>query len=105
VTILVLGGRSEIGLAVARRLATGTIVLAARRSAELDGQPLLDAGASAVERVEFDADDLASHGAVLGDIVDRFGPLDVVITAFGILGEQARAEREAGHAVSIVHTD
>ena len=37
-TVLVLGGRSEIGLEVARRLAPGaTVVLAARRSAELDG--------------------------------------------------------------------
>jgi NAD(P)-dependent dehydrogenase (short-subunit alcohol dehydrogenase family) len=105
VTILVLGGRSEIGLAVAQRLAAGTVVLAARRSADLDVQPLLDAGATAVERVEFDADDIASHGAVLGDIAKRFGPLDIVVIAFGILGEQARAEREADHAVSIVHTD
>ena len=35
-TILVLGGRSEIGLAVARRLASGApVVLAARRADDL----------------------------------------------------------------------
>jgi NAD(P)-dependent dehydrogenase (short-subunit alcohol dehydrogenase family) len=105
VAILVLGGRSEIGLAVAQRLAAGTVVLAARRCAGLDDKRLLDAGATTVERVEFDADDIASHSAVLSDIVERFGPLDVVVTAFGILGSQERAEREVDHALSIVHTD
>ncbi|MEJ3655288.1 SDR family NAD(P)-dependent oxidoreductase [Actinomycetes bacterium KLBMP 9759] len=107
-TVLVLGGRSEIGVAVARRLAAGaTVVLAARRSAELDDEEkvLLDAGAAAVERVEFDADDLAAHGPLLDDLIGRHGRLDVVVVAFGILGEQARAERDPDHAVSIVHTD
>jgi short-subunit dehydrogenase len=107
VTVLILGGRSEIGLEVGKRLAKGTIVLAARRSSDLDDQAktLLDAGATAVERIEFDADNLDSHGALLSDVFERFGPIDVVVTAFGILGEQERAEREAQHAVEIVHTD
>jgi NAD(P)-dependent dehydrogenase (short-subunit alcohol dehydrogenase family) len=105
VTILVLGGRSEIGLAVARRLAKGTVVLAARRAAELSDESLLAAGASTVVKVEFDADDLVAHGPLLAGIFDRHGPVDVVVTAFGILGEQARAERDADHAVRIVHTD
>lgn len=107
VTILILGGRSEIGLAIGERLAAGKVVLAARRSEDLDAEEkaLQNAGATRVERVEFDADDVASHASVLGDIADRFGPLSVVVVAFGILGDQARAEREADHALSIVHTD
>jgi NAD(P)-dependent dehydrogenase (short-subunit alcohol dehydrogenase family) len=107
-TVLVLGGRSEMGIEVARRLAPGaTVVLAARRSAELDAQEaaVRAAGAVAVDRVEFDADDLASHRAVLDAVVARHGPLATVVVAFGILGEQARAERDAVHAVEIVHTD
>jgi NAD(P)-dependent dehydrogenase (short-subunit alcohol dehydrogenase family) len=107
-TVLVLGGRSEIGLAVARRLAPGsTVVLAARRSADLDAEEktLLDAGATAVDRVEFDADDLGSHRAVLLDVVRRHRRLDVVVVAFGVLGDQVRAERDPDHAVQIVHTD
>jgi NAD(P)-dependent dehydrogenase (short-subunit alcohol dehydrogenase family) len=107
-TVLVLGGRSEIGLAVAQRLAPGaTIVLAARRSADLaaEEQSLRAAGAAAVDRVEFDADDLASHRAVLLDVVRRYHRLDVVVVAFGILGDQRRAERDPEHAVQIVHTD
>jgi NAD(P)-dependent dehydrogenase (short-subunit alcohol dehydrogenase family) len=109
-TVLVLGGRSEIGLAVAQRLvARGTrqVVLAARRCADLDAEELRlrAAGATSVVRMEFDADDLAAHGPALAEIVARHGPLDVVVVAFGVLGEQARAERDAGHAVAVVHTD
>ncbi|CAM3149816.1 SDR family NAD(P)-dependent oxidoreductase [Saccharomonospora xinjiangensis] len=109
-TVVVLGGRSEIGLAVAVRLArqgARSFVLGARRSGDLDTEEhaLRTAGAETVTRVEFDADDLASHERVLGGIVSAHGPVDVVVTAFGILGDQALAERDAAHAVSIVHTD
>jgi NAD(P)-dependent dehydrogenase (short-subunit alcohol dehydrogenase family) len=106
--VLVLGGRSEIGLAVAQRLAAGnTVVLAARRSADLDAEEKLlrEAGAAEVDRVEFDADALDTHRAVLQDVVGRHGRIDVVVVAFGILGDQALAERDPAHAVAIVHTD
>ncbi len=112
-TVLVLGGRSEIGLAVASRLAAGaTVVLAARPHPESDGtgpddqhRALLDAGAVAVDRIDFDADDLAAHGPALAEVLRRHGRLDVVVVAFGILGDQARAERDPQHAVAVVHTD
>jgi short-subunit dehydrogenase len=109
-TVLVLGGRSEIGLAVAERLVRGgsrKVVLAARRCDDLDGEAtrLLGAGAVAVERVEFDADEVAAHETVLHEIADAHGPLEIVVTAFGVLGEQERAERDAAHAVAVVHTD
>lgn len=109
-TVLVLGGRSEIGVAVAQRLAARghrKVVLAARRSAELDGEEavLRRAGASDVVRFEFDADDLGSHEQVLDDAFRQHGPVSAVITSFGILGDQARAERDAEHAAQIVHTD
>ena len=107
-TVLVLGGRSEIGVAVARRLAPGsTVVLAARRAGELDDEEelLRAAGAAAVNRVEFDADDLDGQGRVLDGVLQRHPRLDVVVVAFGILGDQARAERDPAHAAQIVHTD
>jgi NAD(P)-dependent dehydrogenase (short-subunit alcohol dehydrogenase family) len=109
-TVLVLGGRSEIGLAVARRLVgqrATHVVLAARRSADLDVEEatLRQAGAAGVTRVEFDADDVAGHRAVFDEIVDLHGRLDVVIVAFGVLGDQARAEQDAAHALAVVHTD
>lgn len=95
---------------MARRLVdrgARTVVLAARRSAELDPEEtaLREAGATEVERVEFDADDVARHGEVLDAIAARHERIDTVIVSFGILGDQARAEREVEHAVAIVHTD
>jgi NAD(P)-dependent dehydrogenase (short-subunit alcohol dehydrogenase family) len=108
-TVLVLGGRSEIGVAVAERLSAAgasTVVLAARRSADLDDEERrVRAGGAVVERVEFDADDLAAHRPMLDALVARHGRLDTVVVAFGILGEQSRAEADAAHAVEIVHTD
>lgn len=106
--ILLLGGRSEIGLEVARRLAPGRVViLAARRSDDLEKQrrELLTAEASAVQTVEFDADDLSGHQALLEKVVAEHGRIGVAVLAFGILGDQARAEQDPAHAVAIVHTD
>ncbi len=106
--VLVLGGRSEIGTELARRLAPGaTVVLAARNADRLDDQVsvLKAAGAAAVHTREFDADDLASHGPLVASIIDEHGPISTAVLAFGILGDQARAETDAGHATAIVHTD
>jgi NAD(P)-dependent dehydrogenase (short-subunit alcohol dehydrogenase family) len=107
-SVLVLGGRSEIGLAVAQRLAPGrAVILAARRRADLAGETALvgAAGASAVHGVEFDADDTESHPALLDKIVAEHGPIGVAVVAFGILGDQAVAERDPAHALAVVHTD
>ncbi|MFC8045999.1 SDR family NAD(P)-dependent oxidoreductase [Nocardia sp. NPDC057353] len=107
-TVLVLGGRSEIGLEVAQRLAPGrTVVLAARRSADLAAESarLTAAGAAAVHPVEFDADDVASHQALLEKIAAEHGAIGVAVLAFGVLGDQARAEQDPAHAVAVVHTD
>jgi len=106
--VLILGGRSEIGIELARRLAPGaTVVLAARKADQLGEQisKLTAAGAAAVHTREFDADDLASHGPLVASIVAEHGPIGVAVLAFGMLGDQARAEIDAAHAVSIVRTD
>lgn len=107
-SVVLLGGRSEIGVEVARRLAPGrVVVLAARRSDDLEQETrvVLDAGATAVHCVEFDADRVADHPAVLSAIAEQHGPIGVAVLAFGVLGDQARAEQEAGHALAVVHTD
>ena len=106
--VLILGGRSEIGVELARRLAPGaTLVLAARNADRLDEQvaTLTAAGAATVHTREFDADDLASHGPLIASIIDDHGPIGTAVLAFGILGDQARAEVDAAHAAAIVHTD
>lgn len=106
--VVVFGGRSEIGLELATRLARGaTVVLAARRAGELveEAATVTAAGAVAVHAVEFDADDLASHAGLVAAIVAEHGRIDTAVVAFGILGDQARAEGDAAHAAAIVHTD
>ena len=107
-TVVVFGGRSEIGVEVARRLAPGrTVILAARRADDLAGprESVLAAGAAAVHTAEFDADALGTHQQVLDDLVAAHGPIDLAVLAFGILGDQTRAETDAAHAAAIVHTD
>ncbi|WP_059018740.1 SDR family NAD(P)-dependent oxidoreductase [Mycobacterium sp. M26] len=106
--VVIFGGRSEIGLELAVRLAPGaTVVLAARGADRLEAEvtAVRAAGAAAVHTVEFDADDLASHGPLVSTLVAEHGPLGTAVLAFGILGDQSRAEADAGHAVAIVHTD
>ncbi|OFJ55441.1 SDR family NAD(P)-dependent oxidoreductase [Mycolicibacterium grossiae] len=106
--IAIFGGRSEIGLEVARRLARGAVVvLAARRADQLaeESAALRAAGAAAVHAVDFDADDLASHDGLVAAITAAHGPIDTAVLAFGILGDQSRAEVDPAHAAAIVHTD
>ncbi|RUP01918.1 MAG: SDR family NAD(P)-dependent oxidoreductase [Mycobacterium sp.] len=106
--LVIFGGRSEIGIELARRLApASTVVLAARNADQLEHQKaaLLAAGAEAVHTQEFNADDVSSHGPLVDAIIAEHGPIRTAVLAFGILGDQTRAERDAAHAVAIVHTD
>jgi len=107
-TVLILGGRSEIGTELAVRLAPGaSVVLAARNADRLGEQTaaILAAGAVAVSTREFDADDVETHGPLVASIIAEHGPIDTAVLAFGILGDQGRAEIDAAHAVAVVHTD
>jgi short-subunit dehydrogenase len=106
--VVILGGRSEIGVEVAVRLAPGRdVILAARRSDDLADEVarVEAAGAAKVSTVEFDADDTDRHAALLDALERDHGPLDTVVLAYGILGDQSRAEHDAAHAVAIVHID
>lgn len=106
--VVIFGGRSEIGLELATRLAPGaTVLLAARRADTLDDEvaAVRAAGAAAVHVREFDADDLASHAPLVESIVVEHGPISTAVLAFGILGDQALAEKDPAHAAAIVHTD
>ncbi|WP_030422261.1 decaprenylphospho-beta-D-erythro-pentofuranosid-2-ulose 2-reductase [Streptomyces sp. SCSIO 75703] len=107
-SLLVLGGTSEIALATARRLIarrTRTVWLAGRPSPALDGaaEELRALGAE-VRTVAFDALDPASHEAVLGKVFAE-GDIDLVLLAFGILGDQAHDEREPLNAVRVAQTN
>ena len=109
-SVLVLGGGSEIALATVRRLVgrrARTIVLAAHPPEKLDAarDELLAAGATTVEVIGFDADATDQHGALIDDCFDRFGDFDVVLIAFGVLGDQSKAEHDAAAALDIARVN
>ncbi|RCG31036.1 SDR family NAD(P)-dependent oxidoreductase [Sphaerisporangium album] len=124
-SVLLLGGRSEIGLAVVERLVRDgarQVVLAARpgtsgQVSALDDGPSrgrrdghgeaapghgdgdgaaarLAALGAEVHRIDFDAARPETHGKVIDAAVGLVGDLDVVIPAFGVLGNQAAYERD-----------
>jgi len=106
--VVVFGGRSEIGFELALRLAPGaTVILTTRHGHSLNQQvsALRAAGAAEVHVKAFDADDLTSHAQVLDEILTEHGPIGTAVLAFGLLGDQARAEDDVDHAVAVVHTD
>src|ERR1700761_7835523 len=94
-TILLLGGTSEIGLAICARYlrnAHARIVLA-----DLPDHPgkdkaiaaMKEAGAKSVEWIDFDGVDTESHPKVIDAAFaggDPIGDVDVAIVAFGLLG-------------------
>lgn len=106
--VVIFGGRSEIGVEIAKRMAPGRkVVLAARRADELTAEvaAVRAAGATEVAVQEFDADAVSSHAALVSSLIAEHGPMGTTVLAFGILGDQARAETDSAHAAAIVHTD
>ncbi|WP_037575556.1 decaprenylphospho-beta-D-erythro-pentofuranosid-2-ulose 2-reductase [Phaeacidiphilus oryzae] len=107
-SLLVLGGSSEIAMATARRLAGGRtrrIWLAGRPSERLDAATAELRGLGAeVTTVPFDAGDPAGHEEVLGKVFAE-GDVDLVLLAFGVLGDQARDEEDAAAAVDVARVN
>ncbi|WP_020135674.1 decaprenylphospho-beta-D-erythro-pentofuranosid-2-ulose 2-reductase [Streptomyces sp. 351MFTsu5.1] len=107
-SLLVLGGTSEIALATARRLVVRrarTVWLAGRPSPALDSAAAeLRALGADVHTAAFDALDPESHETVLGKIFAQ-GDIDMVLLAFGILGDQAHDERDPVAAVRVAQTN
>lgn len=92
--VLLLGGSSEIGLAIVREMALGGPVealLAGRDEATLAqaAAGLRTAGCSAVSTLDsLDANDIASHEQMLDQALARLGGVDVAILAVGVLGSE-----------------
>jgi decaprenylphospho-beta-D-erythro-pentofuranosid-2-ulose 2-reductase len=105
-TILLLGGTSEIGLAICERYlqnAHARIVLAA-----MPDDPGRDdavaqmkaAGARSVELVDFEATDTDSHPKMMDQAFSN-GDVDVAIVAFGVLGDAEELWQNQRKAVQI----
>ncbi|MFC3578382.1 decaprenylphospho-beta-D-erythro-pentofuranosid-2-ulose 2-reductase [Streptomyces yaanensis] len=107
-SLLILGGTSEIALATARRLIarrTRTVWLAGRPSPELEkaAEHLRGLGAD-TRTVAFDALDPEAHESTLGKVFAE-GPVDMVLLAFGVLGDQATDERDPVAAARVAQTN
>lgn len=105
-SILLLGGTSEIGLAICERYlrnSAARVVLAA-----LPDDPGRDAavaqmqaaGAGSVELIDFDALATDSHPGVI-DAAFAGGDIDVAIVAFGLLGDAEELWQDQRKAVQI----
>ena len=107
--IVVLGGMSDIGVAIARRLmspSTKSVVLACRRPD--DAASVVDSLARpgvTVEAVAFDAAHTDSHQGFVDDVTARFGDPDVVVLAFGQLGDQVQFDDDPAEAVKVAHVN
>lgn len=109
-SVLLLGGSSEIGLAITRRLVdrrAKTVVLAGRDPEALKpaADDLRTAGASTVDVVAFDALATEGHDAFVDDVFSRYGDFDLVVLAFGVLGDQEEAERDTEAALTVLRTN
>jgi decaprenylphospho-beta-D-erythro-pentofuranosid-2-ulose 2-reductase len=104
--VLLLGGTSDIGLAITRRLvAAGTrrVVLAGR-----DVTALAHAGAmlapATVSVVPFQATDTSAHADAVAEAFGH-GDIDLAVLAFGEPGDAARPEAEADRAVDLARVN
>ena len=107
-SILLLGGTSEIGLAVVEAFATDRplrVVLAARPSERLDAaRARLEARGCAVELLPFDAEALETHSDVVRKAFTG-GDIDVAVVAFGLLGDNEKAWTDASLAVRLAQVN
>jgi decaprenylphospho-beta-D-erythro-pentofuranosid-2-ulose 2-reductase len=107
-TVLVLGGGSEIALALVRRLQDdrppANVVLAVREPGRVDAKEIEERG-TAVDIVHLDATDRASHPGFVDETFARYPDVDLVVVAFGVLGDQLQDERDAEAAVGVIETN
>jgi decaprenylphospho-beta-D-erythro-pentofuranosid-2-ulose 2-reductase len=108
-TVLLLGGRSEIGLAVVERLVregAREVVLAARGGV-VEPPGVFGALGAATHSLDFDAETADTHAATVAAAVELVGDLDVVVDAFGVLGDQSAYEADplsAARAAAVNYT-
>src|ERR1700688_3313186 len=107
-SLFILGGTSDIALATARVMVadrTKRVVLAARPSERLDAAAReLRALGAEVDTVSFDAADIETHEKTLGAVFEA-GDIDVVLLAFGVLGDQAHDEQDPMAAAKVAQVN
>jgi decaprenylphospho-beta-D-erythro-pentofuranosid-2-ulose 2-reductase len=109
--VLLIGGTSEIGLAIVRRLGQADPIRAVllgrdeermRRAAELLER---DGRVSSVSTLALDADHVDTHAAVMAQAFERFAGFDVVVLAVGVLGAQEGLDADRARAVEVMRVN
>lgn len=108
--VLLLGGSSEIGLAIVRRLASDGPVrpyLIGRDRDRLASAlaELERSGCAGGELDLVDADDLESHEQVVARAFERMGGFETVVLAIGVLGGQAGLDSDRDEALEVMRTN
>jgi decaprenylphospho-beta-D-erythro-pentofuranosid-2-ulose 2-reductase len=104
---LVLGGGSEIARATVRLLAArgmARVVLAGRLGASSVAAAAKEATAAGAQHVAIEAFEASApdtHGAVVAEWWERHGDFDLVLVAFGMLGDQPALEADPSSAAPL----
>ncbi len=105
--VLLVGGSSEIGLAIVRRLAADgplTACLFGRDRPRLEAaQHLLgEEGVSVSGIVVADAEDYDSHERAVAEAFESTGGVDIVVVAVGRLGGQVGLDADVGDSLDVM---
>ena len=109
-TVLLLGGTSEIGLAIVKEYLAKQplrVVLAVQPGDELTEATVAQlsaSGATAVDVLDFDATAFETHADVI-DAAWRIADIDVAIVAFGLLGDAEELWQDQAKAVQIAQVN
>jgi decaprenylphospho-beta-D-erythro-pentofuranosid-2-ulose 2-reductase len=107
-TLAVFGGNSDLGAAVANRLADDglrRVALAVRDPRRARHRDALRRRGIEVHVTAFDADDTAGHPAAVDGVFAALGDVDCALIAFGVLGDQAALEADHAAAVAVARTN
>ncbi len=108
--VLLLGGTSEIGLAIVRRLMDEGPVRPYLIGRDRDGlsealAELERAGGASGDADVLDADDVDGHERVIARAFERAEGFDVVVVAVGVLGAQAGVDADRAEALEVMRVN
>jgi decaprenylphospho-beta-D-erythro-pentofuranosid-2-ulose 2-reductase len=108
--VVVLGGASEIALAIVRELQRRSpreVALVGRDPAALAraAEELTAAGCPRVLSFTLDALDLERHEQVIGEAIDGLGGADVVVLGVGVLGERGGVPEDVYAALEVLQVN
>jgi decaprenylphospho-beta-D-erythro-pentofuranosid-2-ulose 2-reductase len=108
-TILLLGGTSDIGLAIVRELlspSARTVVLACRDRAKGEQAAAgLRHDNLVVDVMQFDGAATDTHEAFVREVADRHGDIDLAIVAFAQLGDGGATSKDIEGAGALAHVN